>query len=243
VDSGLYAACAGLVARTEALDIAANNLANVNTTGFRGQQETFREVLAGRSTSYYTPINRAVNSYGILGGSRADLSQGHLEPTGNDLDCGIEGDGFFRIRTSAGVLYTRNGNFHVAKGGTLVTAAGDAVLGEQGPIRLPDGVPSISGDGTISVNGALAGKFRLATFAPGTALQSAGNSYYGAGGAVEQPSQARTRQGSIESSNVNPVAAAAGLIALQRHAEMLQRALSMFHSEFNKIAVEDLPKV
>lgn len=243
MDSGLYAACAGLVARTQALDVAANNLANVNTTGYRAQQELFREVLASKGNRNLTSINQAVNSYGVLGGSHVDIASGQLERTGNVLDVGIEGRGYFPVQTAAGVQYTRNGNFHVASGGTLVTSSGDAVQGAQGPIHIPDGEVAISADGTISVNGALAGKLRLVDFAPATPLAASGSGYYTAPSASEIPSQAQLRQGLLESSNVNPVATAVGLIALQRHAEMLQRALSTFHSEFNRIAAEELPKV
>lgn len=243
MDSGLYAACAGLVARTQALDVAANNLANVNTTGYRGQQQLFREVLATKGTRNLSDINVAVNSFGVLGGSHVDVAPGQLERTGNLLDLGIEGSGFFPVQTAAGVQYTRNGNFHVASGGTLVTSSGDAVQGALGAIRIPDGEIAISADGTISVNGALAGKLRVADFAPGTPLAASGSGYYTAPTASEISSPAQVRQGMLESSNVNPVATAVGLIALQRHAEMLQRALTTFHSEFNRIAAEELPKV
>jgi flagellar basal-body rod protein FlgF/flagellar basal-body rod protein FlgG len=117
-------------------------------------------------------------------------------------------------------------------------------MGEQGPIRIVGGPVTVSSDGTISVKGAVAGKVKLVEFAPGTALESIGKTYYSAPAKSDAPAKQSTiAQGSLESSNVNPVAGAVELVAVQRYAEMMQRALSMFHTEFNRIATEDLPKV
>ncbi|HWR36694.1 MAG TPA: flagellar basal-body rod protein FlgF [Clostridia bacterium] len=245
MDSGYYAACTGLIARTEALEIAANNLANANTSGFRAKHETFHSLLAQSTGTRLTDINRAVNDYGVLGSARVDLSQGNLERTGNVLDLAIEGRGFFAVQTAGGTRYTRDGSFQQTRDGYLVTNGGDRVLGENGAaIRMLDGTADISGEGTISVSGALAGKLKIVEFVPGTQLESVGDSYYSApSNSVVAPSASRVRQGMVEGSNVNPVASAVGLIALQRHAEMLQRALSTFHSEFNRIAAEELPRV
>ena len=242
MDSGFYAACAGLVARSQSLDLAANNLANASTPGYRAQQETFRQLLSGPTA--VSSLNRAVNSYGILGNPLTDFAQGNLQKTANPLDFAIEGTAFFAVRTSAGIRYSRDGNFHLGGDRTLLTSAGDTVLGDQGPIRLPEGEVSVSSDGTISVGGALAGKLQLAEFAAGTEFTPAGNAYYTAPVAAAKPSQtSQVRQGMLEDSNVQPVAAAVSLIAIQRHAESLQRALSVFHNQFNRIAVEDLPRV
>jgi flagellar basal-body rod protein FlgF/flagellar basal-body rod protein FlgG len=103
---------------------------------------------------------------------------------------------------------------------------------------------TVSADGTISVKGAVAGKIKLVEFPPGTAMESVGKTYYSAPKNTGTPAKQSTMvQGSLESSNVNPVAGAVELVAVQRYAEMMQRALSMFHTEFNRIATEDLPKV
>jgi len=142
------------------------------------------------------------------------------------------------------MAFTRNGNFQVSAKGQLTTAQGDPVMGEQGPIRIVGGPVTVSADGTVSVSGAVAGKFKLVEFPPGTALESIGKTYYSAPAKSEAPAKLSTvAQGSLESSNVNPIAGAVELVAVQRYAEMMQRALGMFHSEFNRIATEDLPKV
>ena len=242
MNSGLYAACAGLVAQSQALDLAANNLANVNTTGYKGQLPSFRSVLANASTPANS-VARAVNDFGVLGGSRLNLAQGTLERTASDLDFALQGEGWFAVQTSSGRLYTRNGSFHVDTSGRLVTADGNPVLGAQGPVTVPAGKLSVSSDGTISVDGALAGQINVVTFAAGTEITPSGGSYFSAGTAKEQPSAAQVVQGSLENSNVDGISAAVGLVALQRRAEMLQQALTAFHSNFNRIAAQDLSRI
>jgi flagellar basal-body rod protein FlgF len=244
MDSGFYAACAALMARSQALDLVANNLANTSTPGFRGQHNIFRSFLATASGHKGSGLNQAVNDFGISGGSQMDVTEGNLEHTGNDFDFGIQGPGFFQVQTANGPVYTRNGNFQVSTQGQLMTSQGDPVMGEQGVIRILGGPATVSADGTISVKGAVAGKIKLVEFPPGTTMESVGKTYYSApkntGTLAKHSTMA---QGSLESSNVNPVAGAVELVAVQRYAEMMQRALSMFHTEFNRIATEDLPKV
>lgn len=244
MDSGYYAACAGLAAQTQALELVAHNLANLGTAGFRGQQATFRSLLAGGGAVAWNPLNAAVNNFGVLSGSRVDLTAGSLTATGNPLDLGIAGTGFFVVRSGTGVAYTRDGGFHVTPSGQLVTAQGDAVLGEQGPITLPQGAVAVSSDGTISVDGAVVEKFRLAEFGRDTSLEAAGNALYTAPAASALPAASSSiRQGMLEQSNVSPVESVVQLITLQRSAEMMQRALTMFDTQFNQTAAQDLPHV
>jgi flagellar basal-body rod protein FlgF len=244
MDSGYYAACAGLAAQTQALELVAHNLANLGTAGYRGQQATFRSLLAGSGTAARNPLNAAVNNFGVLGGSRIDFASGSLTATGNPLDLSVAGAGFFVVQTAGGTAYTRNGGFHITSAGLLVTAQGDAVLGEQGPITLPNGTVAVSADGTISVDGAVAAKLRLAEFSPSTTLSAAGNSLYTAIEGSELPAASSSvRQGMIEGSNVSPVESVVQLITVQRSAEMMQRALTLFDSQMNQTAAQDLPRV
>lgn len=244
MDSGYFAACAGLAAQTQALELVAHNLANLGTTGYRGQQATFRSLLAGSGAVAWNPLNTAVNNYGVLGGSRIDLASGSLTPTGNPLDLGIAGSGFFAVQRAQEVLYTRNGSFHVTPTGQLVTAEGDAVLGEQGLVNLPNGSVAVSADGTVSVDSAVVAKLRLAEFSPDTNLTAIGNALYAApAGAALPAAKSSIRQGMLEGSNVSAVASVVQLITVQRNAEMLQRALTVFDSQFNQTAVQDLPRV
>jgi flagellar basal-body rod protein FlgF len=245
VDSGFYASCAGLRAQSQALEVAAHNLANLSTNGFRSQQSSFQSLLAIARPVVPNVLNLAVNNFGVLEGTHLDLSAGNLLTTGNPLDVGIEGSGFFAIQTARGTRYTRSGSFRVDRGGQLLTAAGDPVLGESGaPIRVPAGTVSISPDGTLSANGAVAGQIRLVEFPPATRLVSEGDTLLRApDGSGQAAKQTLVRQGTLESSNVNSVSAVMTLIGVQREAEMMQRALSVFYSEFNRIAANDVPRV
>jgi flagellar basal-body rod protein FlgF/flagellar basal-body rod protein FlgG len=244
VDSGFYAACAGLRAQSQALDVAAHNVANVSTTGFRGQQTSFQTILALARPAASNALNLTINNFGVLEGSRLDLASGSLQATGNPLDVGVEGKGFFAIQTPQGTRYTRDGSFRVARTGELITDGGNPVLGENGVIRVPAGALTISSDGTLSVNSAVAGKIRQVEFAPETKLMSEGGALLSAPNGSELPARETSlRQGMLESSNVNAIHAVMTLIGVQREAEMMQRALSLFHSEFNRIASNDLPRV
>lgn len=242
--SGYYAACAGLQAQSQALELVANNLANINTTGYRAQQALFRSLLSDAIAGSTDPLNRAVNDFSVLGGSQTDLSAGNLERTGNSLDLAIEGRGFFAVQSQAGTVYTRNGNFQISPKGQLTTAAGDLVLGEQGPIAVPGGAISIGPDGTLTSEGAVAGKLRIVEFAAGTALVPLGKSYYSVPQKQARPAaQSYVREGMLEASNVNSVSAVVQLISIQRRAEMLERAMSVFQSDLDHIAANDLPHV
>jgi len=244
MDSGYYAAAAGLAAQTQALELVAHNLANLSTTGYRGEQTTFRSLLAGNGAVSANPLNIAVNNYGVLGGSRLDLTAGSLAPTGNPLDVGVAGSGFLSVQSAQGVLYTRAGSFHLTPTGQLVTAQGNAVLGEQGPVTLPNGNVEISADGTISVDGSVVDKLQLAEFPAGTNLTAVGNATYSApAGSAVAAADSSVRQGMLESSNVSPTEGVVQLIAVQRNTEMLSRALSALDGQLNQIAVQDLPKV
>src|SRR6202453_1491050 len=113
MDSGLYAAYTGLLSRTQALDTAANNLANAGTTGFRAQRDYFSGVLAGginQDPETASQVGQSVNGFGVLGGNRLDLGEGEIKATGNSLDLAIEGQGFFDTQTSNATRYTRDGS-------------------------------------------------------------------------------------------------------------------------------------
>lgn len=244
MDSGYYAACAGFAAQSQALELVAHNLANLGTTGYRGQQATFRSLLAGAGSVARNPLNAAVNNYGVLGGSRVDLSPGSTIATGNAHDLSIAGEGFFTVQTAQGILYTRSGSFHVTSTGKLVTPEGDSVLGQLGPVSVPNGAFAVSSDGTISVDGAVVDQLRLAEFSHDTNLSASGNSFYSAPPNSALPAATSSvRQGMLENSNVSPVTAVVDLITIQRNADLLAHAMNVFDTQFNQTAVQDLPRV
>jgi flagellar basal-body rod protein FlgF len=245
MDSGYYAAFAGLVARTQALDTAASNLANAQTAGYRAEREYFRSVLLDPLQGD-SQLGATVNNFGVLGGDRLDLAQGMLTPTGNALDLAIEGQGFFAVETPGGVRYTRDGSFHRTRDGRLVTAAGEPVLSTQGmPIPVPPGEVSVGADGALSVGGGTVASVGVFTFPTGTQLTPEGKNHY-----VQPPKVVATlatastvHQGALEAANQDVIQGSLDLIVMQRQAETMQHALTIFHTEFNKTAAEDLPRV
>ena len=245
MDSGLYAACAGLMARSQQLDTVASNLANSSTTGFHGQTSVFGTVLAEAARhGSYNALNQVTNSYGVLSGTRLNDAQGAFTQTGNPLDLALEGPGYLKVQSANGIAYTRNGSLQLSSTGQLTTALGDPVLGQAGPITLPSGAPSISSDGTISSNGAVVAKLQVVNFAPNTQPVMQGASYYNAPVSQEIPATGTgIRQGSIEGSNVSAIDGTVELITAQRSTEMMRHVLTMLDAEMDKTAAQDLPRV
>src|SRR4051794_10111934 len=178
MDSGLYAAYTGLMARTQALDTAANNVANTGTNGYRAQRDYFRSIVVqglDYNSDGDSQVGRTTNGFGVLGGNRLDLGQGQLTSTGNPLDLALQGAGFFALQTSNGVSYTRDGAFSRSSTGVLQTSRGEPVLDvRQQPITIPTGNIHIAGDGSISVStpdgSAIVGQVGIFDFADKSAL-------------------------------------------------------------------------
>jgi flagellar basal-body rod protein FlgF/flagellar basal-body rod protein FlgG len=235
----------GLVARTQALDTAAANLANAQTPGYRAEREYFRSALLGPDAAN-SQLGRTVNNYGMLGGDRLDMSQGALTQTGNPLDLAIEGEGLFQVQTANGLRYTRDGAFHRSQTGQFVTQAGEPVLSATGQtIQLPPGDVSVGADGVISVAGGAVSTVGVFTFPAGSQMTPEGANRYVAplGVAPVLATKSDIHQGSIESANQDVIQGSLDMIVMQRQAEMMQKALTIFHTEFNKTATEDLPRV
>lgn len=250
MDSGLYAAYTGLMARTQALDTTANNLANVGTNGFRSQHDVFAKLLIsqprGESDSQ---IGQSVNGFGILGGNDLDLSQGHLSVTGNPLDLALQGEGLFAVSSGKGMRYTRNGNFSLSPNGTLQTSLGESVMDQnQNKIVIPAGAIHISSDGNISVStaggSAIVGKIGVFQFSNKNALTAAGGDELSAD-PTQKPIKgaAAIVQGSVEGSNQDAVHGSLQLVLVERQAEMMQKALSVFNNDLDKTATEELSRV
>jgi flagellar basal-body rod protein FlgF len=244
MDSGYYAAYSALLARTEAMDAASSNLANANTSGYRAQREYFRDAVAGEGAAD-SQLNGAVNRYGVLGGDQIDLGQGALVKTGNATDVAIQGQGFFAVKTIHGERYTRDGSFQRSKDGMLVDSAGDPVLdAAHKPITMPNGTIAVGTDGAVSVDGGVVDQLGVFV-APATQLIPEGADEYRVNDArTLKPSQDYSiAQGELEGSNQNIVNGSLQLMLIQRQAEMMQKALSAFHNDFDRAASEDLPKV
>jgi flagellar basal-body rod protein FlgF len=251
MDSGLYAAYTGLLARTQALDTAANNLSNAGTNGFRAQRDYFSGVLAGgldQDLDTSSQVGQSVNGFGVLGGNRLDLGQGLIAKTGNPLDLALQGQGFFAIKTANGVRYTRDGSFSRSSTGVLQTSYGEPVLNaQQKSITIPTGTIHVTHDGSISVStpdgSAIVGQVGVFDFGDKSALTAEGTNRFSAEGAKPVVGNALVEEGSVEGSNEDAVHGTMQMVLVQRQAEMMQKALSVFNNDFDKTAAEDLPRV
>lgn len=251
MDSGLYAAYTGLMARTQALDTAANNVANAGTNGFRAQRDYFRSALVDGlypSSDAESQVGDTVNDFGVLGGNHLDLGQGQLQSTDNPLDLAIQGTGFFAIQTAQGIQYTRDGAFTRSSTGVLETSQGEPVLDQkQQPITIPTGNIRIAPDGSVSVStpdgSAIVGQIGVFTFSDPSVLTAEGTNRFTANGATPTIADGAVEQGSLEGANEDAVHGTMQLILVQRQAEMMQKALSVFNNDFDKTAAEDLPRV
>jgi flagellar basal-body rod protein FlgF len=245
MNSGFYAACTGLMARTQALDTIANNLANTSTAGFRASHNIFSSMLVENEHTPLSVLNQDANDYSVLGRTQMDTKQGALEHTGNELDLAMEGPGYLEVQTTEGIQYARGGSFHVSPRGQLVTAQGDPVLGENDkPITVLGAPVSIANDGTISVNGAVTGRLKRVEFAPSVNVESTGGTYFTAPQDAATPAKnTDVRQGMLEGSNVNPVTSVIELVTAQRDVETMRHVLTLFNSDLDKTAAQDLPHV
>ena len=247
MDSGLYAAYTGLLARTQALDTAANNLANAGTAGFRAERDYFRGVLASGLTagSQGSQVGNSVNGFGVLGGSAADFALGPMANTGNPLDLAINGAGFFSIETKQGIRYTRDGAFTRSPAGVLETGAGEPVLDAQGKqIEMPSGAIAVSADGILSVDGNVVARLGVVNFAdPGGLVAEGGSRFAAPAGVTPTAADGEVKQGAVEGANQDVVHGTMQLMLVQRQAEMMQKALSVFDNSFDKPAAEELGRV
>lgn len=155
----------------------------------------------------------------------SDFSDGSLQQTGNPLDLGITGDGFFAVQTANGLGYTRAGQFSLTPEGRLVDQEGRAIMGESGPIEINGTTVDIGEDGTISVDGQVVNRFSVSNFTSLANIPMEGNLYKPEQALVEPSGNYKVMQGYIEHSNVNIVQEMVELITAQRNYEANQKAV------------------
>lgn len=246
--AALHSAATGLRGLSTALDVQANNLANVNTTGFKRSRVNFEDLIyehrrqpgVENALGELSPAGLQVGLGTRVSNTQYDWTQGAPEITERPLDLAIEGDGFFRVQTpndvGGGVGYTRAGNFFRNPDGDLVLGNTDGLIPLDGiniPADIPEQAISISSGGVVSYqnpdgSSTVAGQLELATFVNNAGLKSIGSNILietAASGPpiVDQPTAGgfgRLIQGFLESSNVDPVKELVGLIKTQRAFEL-----------------------
>lgn len=207
------------MAANRAMEVIANNLANLSTPAFKRESIEFEQYVVSVPASEAEPGDTVNVSFVYDRGVARDLSEGRFEQTGASLDMAIAGSGYFVVQTPDGERYTRNGHFKLDDQGRLVTDDGFQVQSDAGAITLQpqEGDLRVGNDGTLSTDLQLLGKIRVVTFANERTLRKAGASLYDAGG---QPAEAaampRVRQGVMERSNVEPVIEISRMIEIMR---------------------------
>jgi len=234
----------GQIALQRELDVIANNIANINTAGYKSDNSVFQEHLMPVARANQFRGNDRALSFVQDRATWIDFGQGPLEQTNNPLDVSVSGNAFLTVQTPRGERYTRNGALQINSQGQLVTSEGLAVVGQSGPIvfQPTDREISIGIDGTISVRegqnttDAQRGKLKLASFAQPRLLQKDGTSTYmaPAGVTAQVPTDAKVTQGAIEKSNVTSVTEMTRMIEITRTytqiAQILQNQSDMRRS-------------
>ena len=224
----IWAVLSGAMPQEMRMDVLSNNLANVNTTGFKKDRLIFegltpirRETLPAESSKETVP------TFAVMTQILSDFEPGAIRDTANPLNLAIEGEGFFAIQTPDGVRYTRDGNFTQDVQGQMVTRQGFPLLGDGGAIILPAGTVTIGREGKISVGTTEVASLATFDVSDERFLKKAGSSLYElSGGATATPStDVRVLQGALEQSNVNPVQEMVTMISVMRSYEAAQRAI------------------
>jgi flagellar basal-body rod protein FlgF len=250
MENALLVGLSRQVALGQELDTIANNVANIETTGFKADNTVFGEFLMSHASDQnFNGQDRRV-SFVQDRTSYVNMAPGAIERTGNPLDVAVDGNAYLVVQTPRGQRYTRNGAFQINGSGTLVTSNGDPVLGTSGPITFQstDHDIVISGSGIITVREGNAtidsqrGTLQLASFDNPQALQKDGASTFVAPNGVNaNPAPAGTRiaQGAIEKSNVNGVAEMSRMIEITRNYTDVANILSQ-ESDLRKNALTQL---
>jgi len=241
---GLYIASQGMTALAQKQDQIANNLANVNTTGFKQSglfTAAYQNHLKNDNDQVFANREFKVDEVYI------DYTEGTMRSTGSDLDMCIKGSGFFKVMTDDGVRYTRNGNFSLNNEGLIVTGDGSKLMGTEGYMRVePNMKVTISDSGEVIQNGESKGVIKIVDFHKPYEMKRHGNSYFtplDTVEAVELQSQGFfVKQGFLETSNVDMIRNMVQMITTYRNYEADQKALHSQDETLQK-AVNEVGKV
>jgi flagellar basal body rod protein FlgG len=234
MDQLLITAASGIKARTDSLDMLANNMANSGTAGFKGDRE------------FYNLYEQALP---VVERQYTDFSQGQFVATGNPLNVALNGKGFFALNSPSGTVYTRAGNFHVSTANELETQEGYTVrnvLDNGHPLKVdPKQNIQIAKDGTVRQGGQDLGQIEIAQpSSPSDTLKKLGSTYFALvdkNGAAPLSTDTEVLQGQIEQSNVPAADSAVKLVSVMRQFEMMQKAINL-GTEMNKQAISEVAK-
>lgn len=242
MSESMYAAVSGALTQQLRLELLSNNLANLNTIGFKEDRTSFKAYLP-KATVPNDPIPEeppevegptvldpylSDNLYVRFEGSTINFSPGELRHTGNALDFSLSGSGFFCVDTPDGTQYTRKGNFSLNHDGVLVTSDGRPVIGENGEVRIDGREVAVDAKGTISVDGTVVGTIKIVDFPQPYQLEKIGESLFALTNSEvteEAVEGTEVLQGVIELSNVDAVRTMTEMIEVLRTYEAYQKVI------------------
>jgi flagellar basal-body rod protein FlgG len=249
--SGMFEAINGSLNEELQLSIITNNLANIGVAGFKKDRLSFANIMraslmVGDSEVTGGNIIQDHQLYRRTVKLEADMRQGTLKHTGNQLDFAISGEGFFKISTPHGIRYTRRGVFHLNEQGMIATSEDYLLLGNNGPISVPNGELVVDKNGGISVDGDRVDTVDLVAFDQPENLEKEGNSLFrlGKDPAEERApnEQAQVIQGYLEEANVLAAEELIWLLRTERSYEAHQKIIRALHDIDTK-AINDAGRV
>ncbi len=253
MNPGIYPITSAIISQERRLEVLTNNLANINTVGFKGDYSSFDSfvfrfssnnrpavsgknfAVPGENKNYSIPH---ADYYPFFQGTNTDFSSGSFKETGNSLDLALSGNGFFAVKTPDGVRYTRAGNFRVNSEKILVNQDGFPVLGEGGEITIDDQDLVIGRKGKIFVDGEEGGQLKVVDFPQPYRLKKVGNNLFASPESVKaekKPEDFQIHQGTLETSNVDPVKIMISMVELLRIYESCQKTIQAVSGATSKL--------
>lgn len=252
--NGLYVATSGLVAQENRVNLISNNLANINTTGYKKDKSVFTMYLPQdkrypQSIIRDTVYNKSINSVVRLDDIYSDFQIGTLKETTNPYDLALENENaFFALDTPFGIRFTRDGNFSINQDGVLVNKDGFKVLPrnytDNPEIRIPrDANVAFTEDGDILINNLLQNQLYIVSFNDLHNLQKVGRNMYQAKDMLPQAEEnPGLKQGFLETSNINPVSEMVQMIEALRSFESYQKSIQILDG-INDVASNRLGRI
>jgi len=255
MNRAIYPILSGALAQERSLQVFANNIANVNTAGFKQDQQGFRAIMAKRvpgpmpvpgvqSIAHHivaVPGGPPARVFAAPHVSRTTFESGRTRITSNPLDIAIQGDGFFEVKTPHGLRYTRNGMFSLDNQRRLITNSGFPVMGTKGEIKVPPGVIHINGLGEMQVDGKSVGTIKVLEF-PEKEMPTKSEDGLFAGGKGKVMAHPTLHPGHVEESNVNSLGEMVKMIQGMRTYESAQKMIQTI-DRMAEVAIQDVGRV
>jgi flagellar basal-body rod protein FlgF len=255
MNRAIYPILSGALAQERQMQVFANNMANVNTPGFKQDGQGFRSVMARAQAAVptfvhsagfgqqigVTPAGPAERVFAAPSGVHTLFEAGRLRITGNPLDAAIQGSGFFEIKTPQGVRYTRSGMFSLDSQRRLVTNLGYPVMGTKGEIKIPPGTVQVNAQGGIDVDGRSIGTLKVMDFPPDHMPQKHFEGLF-ASDSAQPAKNPQVQGGHIEESNVNAIGEMVKMIQGMRNYESSQKLIQTL-DHMAEVSIQDVGRV